>query len=210
MQSSSKAFKSRQSSAWTQERIEPLSTDEIESLRANAQALGEEEIVARCDATLRERPKRRGTSGLAASKAARARRLISRAKALEARGVLLQDPRGSWSGVRKSDGAVVMTLWADAIESAHGACAYLLWAPNVAGSRPWSDAAAGKERLEHCRLAMKSGNAEGLLVYGERLDGHLPEEKARSVHGVDPDTIVRFRVEQRGDEYWAVWGKKSP
>jgi hypothetical protein len=49
---------------------------------------------------------------------------------------------------------------------------------------------------------------EGLLVYGEALDGHLPEDKARSVHGVDPETVLRFKVEKRGEEYWAVWGKK--
>jgi hypothetical protein len=36
----------------------------------------------------------------------------------------------------------------------------------------------------------------------------LPEDKARSVHGVDPETVLRFKVEKRGEEYWAVWGKK--
>jgi hypothetical protein len=28
------------------------------------------------------------------------------------------------------------------------------------------------------------------------------------VHGVDPETVLRFKVEKQGDEYWAVWGKK--
>jgi len=51
--------------------------------------------------------------------------------------------------------------------------------------------------------------AEGRLVYGERLDGHVPEDKARSVHGVDPLTVVHLRVEKRGPEYWAVWGKRA-
>jgi hypothetical protein len=46
-------------------------------------------------------------------------------------------------------------------------------------------------------------------VYGERLDGHLPEEKARSVRGVDPETVIQFKIEQRGEEYWAVWGAKA-
>ena len=27
--------------------------------------------------------------------------------------------------------------------------------------------------------------------------------------GVDPELVVHFRVERRGDEYWAVWGAKA-
>jgi hypothetical protein len=137
------------------------------------------------------------------------RHLVSRNRAFEARGVFLQDTRGSWSGVRKSDGMVVLTIWAKGVESGDGTCSYLLWAPNIDGARPWSDKAAGKERLEHCRLAVKQGGAEGLLVYGERLEGHLPEDKARTVQGVDPETVLRVKVEARGDEYWAVWGHKT-
>jgi hypothetical protein len=153
-------------------------------------------------------PKRAAARG-GATAAKNGRHLVSRSRAFEARGVFLQDTRGSWSGVRKSDGMVVMTIWAKSVESGDGACSYLLWAPNVDGSRPWSDKAAGKERLEHCRLALKQGGAEGLLVYGERLEGHLPEDKARTVQGVDPETVLRFKIEARGDEYWAVWGRRT-
>jgi hypothetical protein len=109
--------------------------------------------------------------------------------------------------VRKSDGAIVMALWADAICSGEGECSYLLWAPNIGGARPWTDKAAGRERLEHCKRAVELGRAEGLLVYGRALDGQLPEDKAYTVHGVDAETVVSFKVELRGDEYWAVWGK---
>ena len=105
-------------------------------------------------------------------------------------------------------GVVVVALWADAIESADGGCRYLLWAPNVDGSRPWSDTPAGRERLEHCRGALQQGRAEGLLVYGERCAGHIPEDKAYTVLGVDPETVVVFQVERRGAEYWATWGRK--
>ena len=111
--------------------------------------------------------------------------------------------------MRKSDGAVVISLWADAIESAGGACSYLLWAPNVRGSRPWSDGAAGRERLEHCKLALNGSRAEGVLVYGESLEGFLPEERARSVHGIDPEIVLQLTIERRGDEYWAMWGRKQ-
>jgi hypothetical protein len=103
---------------------------------------------------------------------------------------------------------VVLSLWADAVQSRDGGCGYLLWAPNVGGARPWSDTASGQERLKHCQLGLERDGAEGLLVYGETLDGYLPEDKARSVHGVDPETVLRFKVEKHGEEYWAVWGKK--
>jgi hypothetical protein len=85
----------------------------------------------------------------------------------------------------------------------------MLWAPNVGGSHPWSDTAAGKERLKHCELVVAGAQAEGLLVFGDRMEGHAPEEKARSVHGADPQTVVRLRIEKRGTQFWAVWGKRT-
>ncbi len=27
--------------------------------------------------------------------------------------------------------------------------------------------------------------------------------------GVDTDTVLRFKVEKRGKEFWATWGRKS-
>jgi hypothetical protein len=189
---------------WTRERVERLSTQEMKALRANAERLGESALADLCAELIKEA---RSTGGKAAAARAPKRRLISRAKAFEARGVWLQDPRTSWSGVRKADGRVVMTIWGAAVESEDGGCTCLLWRPNVEGARPWSDTAAGRERLEHCKLALGAG-ADGLLVYGESLDGHLPEDKARTIHGVDPETMVSFQVEKRGAEYWAVWGRK--
>jgi hypothetical protein len=102
-----------------------------------------------------------------------------------------------------------MALWADAIESVDGTCRYLLWAANAAGTRPWSDTPPGRERLEHCKRAIELGRAEGLLVYGQRMEGRLPEDKAAAIHGVDAETVLSFEVEARGEEYWAVWGRKS-
>jgi hypothetical protein len=133
---------------------------------------------------------------------------VSRIRAFEARGVWLQDPRVSWGGVRKSDGAVVLGIWAEGIESGDGSCRYLLWAPNAGGARPWSDKAGGKERLEHCKLAVEASVVEALLVYGETMEGYIPEDRTRSVHGVDPETVVSLKVERAGEEYWAVWGRK--
>ena len=204
-------FRRGRAEAWTLERISQLSAQDIRQLRDNAARLEEAALVAlcgealaRCSGTARSRAgsKRRGTT--------RAQRLIARTRAFEARGVWLQDARCSWGGLRKSDGAVVFALWADAIESEGGGCRYLLWAPNVDGSRPWNDQAGGRERLEHCRRALAIGAAEGLLVYGERCAGHIPEEKAHSVLGADPETVLLFAVEKRGEEYWATWGRKAP
>jgi len=112
----------------------------------------------------------------------------------------------SWSAVRKSDGMVVMAIWAKSVQSRDGGCGCLLWAPNGAGARPWSDTPAGRERREHCKLALEHGCAEGLLVHGESLEGRLPEDRARTVLGIDPKTTITFKVELRGNEYWARWG----
>src|SRR5678810_133454 len=117
-------------------------------------------------------------------------RLIPRMKAFEARGIWIESARRSWSGVRKADGMVVFALWAQSIESQHGGCCYLLWAPNSEGGRPWSDTAGGRERLEHCKAALERGAGEGFLVRGERLEGRLPEDRAKTVRGADPDTTI--------------------
>jgi hypothetical protein len=203
------AFKAKHAQDWTRERVEQLSKQDIEQLRANAERLGETSVVAVCDEALSTRPKAAGKRKASSATKAQGRRLISRTKAFQARGVVLPDVGSSWSGVRTSDGTVVMSMWASAVVSGEDGCSYLLWGPNVDGARPWSDMKQGKARLEHCKLALKQGGAEALLVHGELLDGHAPEHKAKSVHGIDPEVVVRVKVEQRGDEFWAVWGGKA-
>jgi hypothetical protein len=204
-------FKTTRTAIWTRERVEQLGRQEVLQLQANAVRLEEPELATLCSEVLKHLPARGpGSKGAGAQGKARLR-LIARTKAFEARGVWLQDVRASWSGVRKSDGLVVFALWARAIESRDGGCCCLLWAPNAAGARPWSDSAAGRERLEHCKAALAQGRAEALLVHGEALEGRLPEDRARTVLGVDPATVVAIRVEHRGDEYWAVWGgRRNP
>jgi hypothetical protein len=193
---------------WSSERLERLNRDELTNLRANAERLGEPALAALCAQVLTERP-RRGAPDAAAPPKVR-RRLIARSKAFQARGVYLQDARTSWSGVRRMDGMVVMALWQAAVRSQHGGCACLLWAPNVDGKRSWSDSPAGRERLEHCKLGMaRGGVVEGLLVYGQPLEGSLPEDRARTISGIDAETVVNFNVEMRGAEYWATWGTKG-
>ena len=192
---------------WTAERIAKLSVQDIKQLRENAERLNELELAALCANALKSAQTTH--TGPRSKSPRHARKLIARTRAFEARGVWLSDPKTSWGGVRKSDGTVVMALWADHIVSAGGGCSYLLWRPNTEGARPWSDTPAGKERLEHCRRAAEMGRAEGLLVHGQTLHGRLPQERAHTVYGVDPDTVLSFKVERRGEEYWAVWGKSA-
>lgn len=210
MKPSATVFKTGRAAQWTRERLQQLGRQELLHLRANAERLAEPELAALCGEILKALPARGPGSSGAASRQKVRTRLIPRTKAFEARGVYLQDVRVSWSGVRKSDGTVVFALWARAVQSEDGGCVCLIWAPNLAGRRSWSDSVGGRERLEHCRMAIERGGAEGLLVQGEPMDGRLPEDRARTVLGIDPETVIHFRVEQRGDEYWAVWGKHSP
>jgi hypothetical protein len=204
MPESASVLRSR-SNRWTVERIARLAQREVAQLRTNAEKLGEAEVVALCDKVLLlERPR------VLAEKAGRRLkakypRLVTRRTAFETRGVMLP-ALSSWGGIRPSDGTVVMSIWKDDIQSENGLCRYLLWAPNEKGSRPWSDKPGGRERLEHCRQACERGSAEALLVYGEPLAGHIPEDRAATVSGIDPSVVLRVEVVLREREYWAVWG----
>lgn len=209
MKPAADAFRTPGAAGWTRERLDQLGREELLNLRANADRLAEHELAALCDEVLKQRPRRGPQSSGASRRKKGGHKLLPRSRAFGARGVWLQDAKTSWSGVRKEDGAVVMALWQASIEAVDGTCACLLWAPNTDGSRPWSDSAAGRERLEHCKLAMERQGAEGLLVHGEALEGRLPEDRARTVLGIDAETVVRFKVELRGDEYWASWGRKA-
>lgn len=205
----SSVFKSARATHWTSERLDHLGRQELLNLQANATKLGETELAELCARLIAERPRDGRAGGGTAARATGQHKFLPRSRAFGARGVYLQDPRTSWSGIRKADGMVVIAIWRAAIQAVDGGCACLLWSPNKDGARPWSDSAAGRERLEHCKLALERGAAEGLLVHGQPAEGRLPEDRARSVFGIDPETVVQLRVELRGSEYWATWGKKK-
>ena len=200
-------FKNPHASEWTPERLSRLSSQELKQLRENAERLNEPAVVQLCSEALAGKGRERSATrrGVSPRKGTKARHLVARTKAFEARGVYLTDARTSWGGVRKADGVVVLALWATSVLSADGSCRYLLWAPNT----PWAETAGGRERLEHCKRAIELGSAEGLLVYGEALEGRLPEDKAHAVHGVDAEVVLAFKVERVGAEYWATWGKRA-
>ena len=195
------------SERWTIERVAKLGREEVTQLRSNAAGLGNAQVVALCDQALLKALKDSGGEMARRLKASGVR-LVTRRNAFETRGVTLHE-LSSWGGVRASDGTVVLSIWKDAIQSDTGICSYLLWAPNQQGSRPWSDKPAGKERLEHCRQACERGSAEALFVYGEALDGYLPEHKAKTISGVDAAIVLQVDVVLRGREYWAVWGGRK-
>ena len=175
---------------WSREQIDKLSTPELRALYANAQRLKETEVAGLCDELLSARPR-----GHAVERHARRPgepRLVSREKAFAIHGA---KPRSRiWScGALREDGAVLLTMRAQEVRKAAAARSCLLWAPNVAGSNPWADSPGGQERLEHCRIALERGAAEGLLIYGKHAQR------------VDPQTVLALSVEKRDDEYWASW-----
>ena len=152
---------------WTQERIAALSTAEIRQLRANADRLRNQSVVDMCDEVLSTRPKL-GIVRRKGRKEEEHRRLMSRSKAFAMRGVKLRNSRWSWGGVRTSDGMVVFTVWAADVQRDGQTSRYMLFGPDRGGDRPWADTPGGKERAEHCKLALKNGEAEGILIYGDR------------------------------------------
>jgi hypothetical protein len=195
------------SNRWNSESVGSLSVEDLRQLRENAVRLGADEVAGLCDSALIAHGS--NATSIASSSRRENTKLVPRRSAFRMLGVHLTAGMSSWGGVRKSDGMVVLSLWADDVRSENGGCSCLLWARNRSHSRPWSDTFAGKERLEHCKLAVEKGEAEGFLVHGVRLKGVLPEARAHSVEGVDPAVIIRFQVVQRGSEYWALWGSAA-
>lgn len=120
-------------------------------------------------------------------------RTLSRIEAFKAQGVSLKYPTRSWSGVRWEDGVVVIAMRDADIQVQDEALSCLLWIPVIEGATSWSDSPSKQERLEHCRLAVLHGGADGLIVCGEA---------AR----VKADVLLSLRVEKRRDQYWATWG----
>jgi len=187
---------------WDREKIDTLSTLELRQLLANAERLKEPEISALCTEVLNARPRGQPTVRRIMPKGVR--RLVTRGKAFELRGVSLQSRSWSRGGVRAEDGAVVVIVPVEEVQKAEGGNSHLLWAPNLDGSRPWSDQAGGKERLEHSRLALERGGAEGMLAYAKSPQ-RLPGEKPAVADGVDAENVLALHIERRGEEFWATW-----
>lgn len=186
---------------WSKEQLARLTTPELRTLLANAERLKESEVAALCNELLAARPRGRPPARRDGPPRV-ARTLITRGRAFAMHGVTLRSRVWSRGGVR-DNGAVVLAVMADEVQKAGDADSYLLWAPNLHGSRPWSDTPGGMERLEHCRIALERGAAEGLLTFGKRAAGAAPKDDGTSGERVDAETLLSLRVEKRGEEYWA-------
>jgi hypothetical protein len=116
------------------------------------------------------------------------RNAVSIARAFEARGVALQFPARSRSGVRGDDGMVVFALPVARVRVDGWGCSCLLWAVKDDGV----DDALG-ERVRHCRLAVRHGCAEGFLLGRDNAPLECRE-------------LLALRVVEVRREYWARWG----
>lgn len=121
---------------------------------------------------------------------------FSRARAFYRLGVILTFPARSRSGLRGDDGVVVFAMAAAQVLSDDWGFSCLLWAPVPRIARTPVDLPTHAERLEHCRLAMRHGVAEGFLVYGD----------APAAPG---DEALALRIVRAGKEYWAKWGSAA-
>jgi hypothetical protein len=177
---------------WSRERIAALSTIELRALFDNAQRLHEPEVAAACDEILRSRPR-----GLVTRP-----RLVTWRRACQLHGVSVRSGKWSRGGIRP-DGAVLMGIAEEDVRRDEDGERYLLWAPNNDLSRPWSDTPGGLERLQHCRIALERGAAEGLLTYSKRAAAAGAEEPGDDGPALRADAkLLSLRVEKLGEEYW--------
>lgn len=112
----------------------------------------------------------------------------SRARVFERQGVTLTFPAQSRSGVRDHDGMVVFAMAAADVLSDDWGFSCLLWRPGARGTTPGEH-----EMLEHCRLAVRRGGAEGFLLYADGAKGD--------------EGLLSLRIVRAGVEYWARWGR---
>lgn len=123
-------------------------------------------------------------------------RRLPRLLAFQAQGVTLRFPARSCSGIRAGDGAVVFALGEADVRFGDEGCSCLLWAPLAESAALFVDRPIRQERLEHCRLAVLHGGAEGLLLRGARGEA-------------EPGKLLALHVEKLGAEYWARWGSSA-
>jgi hypothetical protein len=117
--------------------------------------------------------------------------MLTRARAFYSCGVLLNLPAHSRSGVRNDDGIVVFAMPAAAVRMDEGGWLCPLWRPAGRAGEEALDRASD-EVLEHCRLAVRHGLAEGFLLYGDASLARASE-------------LLALRVVEAGAEYWAKW-----
>jgi len=118
---------------------------------------------------------------------------LSIAQAFNWRGVNLKFPTLSRSGVRGEDGMVVFAMPRARVRVNDWGCSCPLWLPSDAGARREMERPSGLERLQHCRLAVRHGVAEGFLLDADNAP-------------MTPSEALALQVVKAGEEYWATWG----
>jgi hypothetical protein len=118
---------------------------------------------------------------------------LSIARAFTWLGVTLKFPTLSRSGVRGDDGMVVFAMPRARVRVNDWGCSCPLWIPSDAGAGREMERPSGLERLQHCRLAVRHGVAEGFLI---DADG-APLTRSEA---------LALQVVKTGGEYWATWG----
>jgi hypothetical protein len=118
---------------------------------------------------------------------------LSRARAFRCHGVTLKFPARSRSGLRSDDGMVVFAMPAGAVRMDEWGSMCPLWLPADRASESAGSRSISEEVLEHCRLAVRHGIAEGFVLHPGGPFPHGPE-------------LLALRVIKAGEEYWAKWG----
>ena len=118
---------------------------------------------------------------------------VSRASAFRSHGIALKFPARSRSGLRSDDGMVVFAMPAAAVRAHEWGYICPLWLPADRASESAAGHAISEEVLDHCRLAVRHGVAEGFVLHAD----------ATLTKGSE---LVALRVVKAGEEYWAKWG----
>ena len=108
--------------------------------------------------------------------------MLTRARAFSSRGVLLSLRGRSRSGVRDDDGMVVFAMPAAAVRIDERGCLCPLWLPADHAGEDEQDRELSEELLEHCRLAVHHGLAEGFLLYGDASLARASDTPAVAFH----------------------------
>jgi len=130
------------------------------------------------------------------------RRLVTRGKAFEMNGVSLRIGSGVAAAYEQT-----VPCSSDArrgCTEGGGREQLLLWAPNIADSRPWSDSPGGRTAgaLPHRRSARRSGRVADLTASARRVRRRRTNCQGGPRRRRDR---LNLRVEKARHEYWASW-----
>lgn len=107
---------------------------------------------------------------------------VLRARFFRSHGVTLESPMRSRSGLRDEDGVAVFAMPKERVSMDAWGSSCLLWVEGDA-----------EETLNHCKLAVQQGLAEGFLLDRDQAP-------------MGRQALLALRVVRIGGEFWARWG----